>query len=557
MRIDAAGAIFDDAAAELEGFARPLWGLAAAAFGAIELDCWPLYRRGLTNGTDPDHPDYWGDAGPVDQRLVDLAAIGFALCVARPQLWDPLDDAAKAHVRAYLSAARDQPFSNNNWKFFRLIIDLGLEAIGVATDHATQAAYLREIDGFWLGDGWYRDGHTDQLDHYVGFAFHFYGLLYARLSRGEAVRAEIFRARARLFAPDFQHWFASDGAALPFGRSLTYRFGSAAFWGALAFADVEALPWGIVKGLYLRHLRWWSRQPMMRRDGVLTLGYAYPNAAIAEDYSSAMSPYWAFKAFLPLALPANHPFWLAEEQDGSRPDTGVPLSAPGMLVRHEPGQTIALSSGQSNIRVRHGAEKYAKFAYSTRYGFSVEADLRAVDRLSLDSMLGLIDEDGSLRVREACEVAEVANASLYALWRPWRDVAVETWLWWDGDWQMRLHRIRSERRLRSIEGGFAMPRAPIVREHAAVLPCAGLALESDRDWSGILATAASGRQARHLVAQPNTNLLHPRTAVPQLLGDVARGETIACCAVLATPDLARARLRWASPPDLPTEAPGG
>ena len=57
VRLDAAAAHFDRAAADLEGFARPLWGLTPLAAGGGEFDHWELYRRGLANGTDPEHPE--------------------------------------------------------------------------------------------------------------------------------------------------------------------------------------------------------------------------------------------------------------------------------------------------------------------------------------------------------------------------------------------------------------------------------------------------------------------------------------------------------------------
>ena len=94
---------------------------------------------------------------------------------------------------------------------------------------------------------------------------------------------------------------------------MTYRFACAGFWAALAFADEEALPWGEVKGYYLRHLRWWARHPITERDGVLSVGFGYANLLMSENYNSPGSPYWAFKAFLPLALDASHPFWTTEE----------------------------------------------------------------------------------------------------------------------------------------------------------------------------------------------------------------------------------------------------
>ncbi len=76
VRLGASGAHFDDHAAELEGFARPLWGLVPLAAGGGSFDGWERYQRGLANGSDPQHAEYWGDPRDYDQRLVEMAAIG-------------------------------------------------------------------------------------------------------------------------------------------------------------------------------------------------------------------------------------------------------------------------------------------------------------------------------------------------------------------------------------------------------------------------------------------------------------------------------------------------
>ncbi len=41
--------------------------------------------------------------------------------------------------------------------------------------------------------------------------------------------AQRFKERAILFAQDFVYYFDEDGEALPYGRSLTYRFAQRAF----------------------------------------------------------------------------------------------------------------------------------------------------------------------------------------------------------------------------------------------------------------------------------------------------------------------------------------
>src|SRR5215217_5061470 len=54
------GHIFPVAAAQLEGFARPLWGLVPLGKGGGTFLQWDYFREGLRHGTDPAHPEYWG-----------------------------------------------------------------------------------------------------------------------------------------------------------------------------------------------------------------------------------------------------------------------------------------------------------------------------------------------------------------------------------------------------------------------------------------------------------------------------------------------------------------
>jgi hypothetical protein len=535
VRLNGAAAHFDRAAADLEGFARPLWGLVPLAAGSGQFEHWDLYRRGLANGTDPDHPEYWGPVTSTDQRMVELAAIGLAMRMIPEHIWDPLDERAKANVAAYLIEARRHAYANNNWKFFRVLVDLGLERCGIAFDRSLTTAYLDELDGFYLGDGWYRDGIIRRIDHYIPFAMHFYGLLYARLSTGDEARASRLVERAKLFARDIRHWFDDEGGVLAFGRSLTYRYACGGVWGALAYAGVEALPWGEIKGHYLRHLRWWSKLPIADRDGILSIGYGYPNLFMSESYNSAGSPYWAFKAFLPLALPDDHPFWTAEEQPARFQAEPVSFRHPGMVMIHTPGNVVALSSGQQNWEMRAGAEKYAKFVYSSRYGFSVEADARAYDKGAFDGTLALSDDGRHFRVREQNEVARLAGSLLYSEWFPWADVKVETWLLPASPWHIRVHRITTPRALHATEGGFAVGRADgntdiVVEETGRAVA------RTPTDLSAIVdLMTADRRVGRTQKALPNTNLIVARTLVPQLRGRIATGVTVLASAAMALP----------------------
>ncbi|WP_328643122.1 DUF2264 domain-containing protein [Streptomyces canus] len=542
VRLGVNTAIHDDTAAELEAFARPLWGLAPLAAGGQAVPHAALWVRGLAHGSDPAHPEYWGEPGDHDQRIVEMAAIGFALALAPEQWWDPLSGPERDRLARWLLSALPRETTDNNWLFFPVLVGLGLDRVGVPYDRSLITARLDRLETFWLGDGWYADGPTERRDYYVPWAMHFYGLLYDTLTGGDR-----FKDRAARFAADFRHWFADDGAAVPYGRSLTYRWAQAAFWGALPFAGVDVLPWGEVKGYLLRHLRWWRGRPVTGPDGLLSVGYGYPQPALAEQYNAPGSPYWSLKAYLPLVLPEQHGFWTAKEEPVPvLPAVSAQPHAGAVLMRTH-GDVTLLAGRQHHRWVRHGAEKYAKFAYSTRFGFSLPNGTLGLEQGAYDSMLALSDDGGAhYRVREEPAAHYVSGDMVLSTWHPWPDVEITTWLTATAPWHVRTHRIRTARALHTAEAGFAVDRdAGTDREagpgHARVSAPAGLTGLRDLD----------GRREGEVVdCLPGTNVLARRTALPVLIGRLPPGEHWLRCAVLGAPDGSEAETAWREPPRL-------
>lgn len=113
------GASYSPAVAELEGFARVLWGLAPYLHGggtSKELE--EIYLNGLIHGTDPHNPEYWGVVESYQQELVEMAAIAFGLLIAPEKLWAPLSSEAKSNLAAWLNLANTTSVYPSNWKFF-------------------------------------------------------------------------------------------------------------------------------------------------------------------------------------------------------------------------------------------------------------------------------------------------------------------------------------------------------------------------------------------------------------------------------------------------------
>lgn len=535
LRLGAAGAGFDASIAEMEGFSRVLWGLVPLLAGGGEDDLWEVVLEGIRHGTDPAHPEYWGEVADYDQRLVEMAAFGFALALIPERIWGPLNERERTHLQEWLGQINRHPCYDCNWLFFNVLVNLGLHKAGLPYDKGQLEASLDRIDTFYLGDGWYSDGPGGHSDYYVPFAIHFYGLLYAVLMKEEdPKRAAVIRERAGRFAADFLYWFAPDGASLPYGRSLTYRFSHAAFWGAMAYAEMEELPYGVLKGLVLRHFRWWFRQPMLDAQGVLTVGYAYPNLVMAENYNSPGSPYWALKAFLPLALPDDHPFWRAEEMPLPAGPAMSVQKSPHLVVcrREETGHVAAFNSGhRSTNEHTHTSAKYEKFAYSTAFGFSVPRAEWGLSQGAFDSMLALSEGDQLFRVRRRNEETWIDGHLLYARWMPWRDVEVQTWIVAGLPWHVRIHRVNTTRELDAAEGAFALGLSPQMDRFEKA---AGVTVRSAQGSAGIQSLLGYER-AELVYPNANTNLLHPRTVIPTLRARLSPGVHWLASAVFGEP----------------------
>lgn len=557
--------------AGMEAFSRLLWGWVPWVVGDVTgraasdpriKDLTSMLVTGLINGTDPNHEAYWGTIQGIDQRMVEMAAIGLGLLLSPDQLWDPLDAQQQQNLFQWLNQINECPLVDSNWQFFRVLVNLGFQQVGMPVDTEAVESSLAKIDSFYLGEGWYCDGPTEQRDYYIPFAFHYYGLIYSVAMRDrDPDRARLFKQRAEAFAQDFIYWFAADGSAFPFGRSMTYRFAQAAFWSALAYAGSDVLEPGVLKGLVLRHLRWWMQRPVFSPDGLLTIGYGYANLNMAEGYNAPGSPYWAMKAFLVLALEDDHPFWRAEEKPLPTLKSIQKQPYPRMVLCRDGEQkhVVALTSGQlSETEHAHNTAKYAKFAYSNRFGFSIPKGAYGLSLGAHDSMLALSEKDGYYRGRRACEEVAWQGNILYSLWKPWRDVEVETWLIpIDGDWHVRLHRLQTGRELDTAEGGFAVPvEEKGFRTHSETVVRTEQDTAVFTPWGSCGIVDAYGRRTPALIrTEPNTNLIHACSSfIPTLTGALEPGTHWLGTAVYAGTH--PSRKKWADAPKLQPQEGG-
>lgn len=261
----ASAAHFDEAAAQLEGFARPLWSIGAllsgVAAGVDDPDLAEQLRKvtepwiaGFAAGTDKDHPEYWGSVGQVDQRMVEAEIISFALLSAPDKFFHGQDARTRQSITAWLRGLHGKAMPDNNWRFFRVFANLALVRVcGVPVDEvkAEMDADLALLDSLDAGDGWSSDGPwltaeemardeaafeetrrrdstalRRQADYYSGsFAIQFSQLLFTKFAADlYPERVERYRQQARDFGASFWRYFDSDGESVPHANRLLHDY---------------------------------------------------------------------------------------------------------------------------------------------------------------------------------------------------------------------------------------------------------------------------------------------------------------------------------------------
>lgn len=441
------GVQYGEETALIEAFARPLWGLAPFWAGGGKIDHFDeIYLQGIINGTNSQHTEYWGNIRDYDQKLVEVAPLGLALILCPDKIWTPLTGEQKENLFKWLWQVNEVKCDGNNWSFFPVLVNLGLKNIGVEYDKHVLKNAISEIDSFYQGNGWYTDGNSRQIDYYIAFAFHFYGLIYARVMEQEDVsHSRIFKERAMLFAKDFIYWFAEDGSALAFGRSLTYRFAQCCFWSACVFAGIEPFPMGVMKGIISRHLDFWMNKPIFDNGGILSIGYAYPNLNMSEEYNAFGSPYWALKAFLILALDEKHKFFSTEALPLPKLESIHVIKEANIVIQRINGYVVALPIGQwAEWFPVHTAERYSKFAYSSKYAFSVPRSYQTIESAGSDSMLVFIKDEMCFVRKKCVDYSVQSDGNIYSKWMPFKGVVIETYIVPQKDGHIRKHFIDSD-----------------------------------------------------------------------------------------------------------------
>ena len=271
------------------------------------------------NAVDPTSPDYlcWGVSG---QNLVDAAYIAESFLRAYDTLWQPLDTLTKQRYFKEFQKLRriDPPYTN--WLLFSSVIESFLAKAGGGYDEFRVNMACRKVEEWYVGDGWYADGPVFAFDYYSSYVFHamYLETLQAMIDAKMNTRIDYSKyheralKRAQKYAIILERLISPEGTFPVIGRSTPYRL--AAMQPLALLAWYQKMPKELTNGQVRAALtqvmhRMFDHQQNYNQKGFLTIGFCGSQPETADWYTNNGSLYMTSLAFMPLGLPANHPFW--------------------------------------------------------------------------------------------------------------------------------------------------------------------------------------------------------------------------------------------------------
>lgn len=535
----------------LEAMLRPLWGAIPEYFSIdnVNENVEEYITKLVNKVNDNDLPKI---TTKNRQIVVELGVIAYSLGTYKEKFLNLFSTQGKKNLINWLNTVNKIKLPEGNWYFFLILINSALKINELSYSQEKLSYGLNKINSYYIGNGWYSDGPSKQLDYYVAFAFHFYGIMYSRWISDKD--AKEFQRRAVVFANQFQYWFDENGRSIPFGRSLTYRFAHVSFWSAMIVSGLYEetdLSLGQVKGIISRNFDYWKKLPIIQsREHNLTIGYGYAQQLMSEDYNAPGSPMWAFKSFILLELSRNDPFWSTAEEPLNK-EKSVIQKEPGFLIETAKNQTTALSVKQfsKNPDLYCSSEKYSKFAYSTYFGFNVSRKNIGINNIAIDSSIGFsVPGHDCFVMKNKTDEDYISKKYAISVWHLWNDVYVKSYLIpLDAGCHIRIHEINNKVALDSVEGSFPLQNwnykynlSSITKDKASV--------SNENGISGII-NLGDERVADISKQGPNTNIYTPDpNAIPILKTNLAVGYHVLASVCfgypLATKNIAKINFKY-------------
>lgn len=267
------------------------------------------------NAVDPNSPDCLLWEGP-SQILVDAAYIAESFMRAPDATWNLLDETTKQrYIDRFIGLRVIRP-AYNNWLLFRAMTESFLLSIGEKADQYALTVAVNKINEWYLSDGWYSDGPEFALDYYNSYVIHPMYIEVLEVCNANKfwtpISTKLAIKRMQRFNTFLERLISPEGTYPAFGRSVVYRMG--AFQTMALAAWKYGLPEGLSNGQIRSALtavmkNMFAVEGNFDDENYLRLGFAGHQPDLSNYYTNNGSLYMTSLVYMPLGLPADHPFW--------------------------------------------------------------------------------------------------------------------------------------------------------------------------------------------------------------------------------------------------------
>lgn len=346
------------------------------------------YKNQILRSCTKTDPIYVGDyetlqaiTGYADpfrpyQQTVETCALVICLWMTKEEIWETYTREEKDTIAAVLTSFAHGSTNAHNWRLFNMLDMAFLHMMGYPIEEDMMRDHAQAVLNYYVGDGWYRDGHS--FDYYSCWGFNLYAPIWNLWygNEHEPYIAKQFEEYSNKLMETYCDFFDRDGFTNMWGRSIIYRnAATSAFAGNMLMRNSKADP-GRARRIASGSLMQFLGREDFRYEEVPTLGFYGQFMPLVQAYSCANSPFWLGKAFLCLYLPEKDPFWSAKENNGTWEVLGeqevkvTVLDGPALCFsNHQANGETILRTGKVNVKVQDLSRmrSYSRLCFNTKY----------------------------------------------------------------------------------------------------------------------------------------------------------------------------------------------
>ncbi len=305
-------------------------------------------------------------------------------------LWPHFTKEQQDRMAVTISKWAHHRTTQNNWRIFNITSLSFLKKAGYEIDDELLKSHLMWVISYHSGDGWYLE---QTYNYYTISLFIVYCTIWNRAFGDEYYPeiAEVIERSARKLMETYTNFYARDGYINMWARSICYRtWVSGGFTVSFLMKDEHPLDPGFARRLCSGSLLQFVTREDFYENNIPALGFYSHKEFMLQSYSCPASPFLMFLPFICLALPEDHPFWTATENEGFWQELGEAthvevLGNPGLvLINHGKTGTSEIVPG----KVYYQDPNYSKLSFNTHFpwedhnpngGTAMEYSFRSLD----------------------------------------------------------------------------------------------------------------------------------------------------------------------------------